>query len=171
MSLYIKLKHRLPDFTVEQVTLDNLLKYENVFYSNIEYYMITDGRPATKQDCIETIKYADAFPSGMCHSVGVSKDGNAVAFLSLFEGYPEEDMFYIGLFLIDKRFQKQSLGTKIINAVIDTAFSSNYAGIKLSVQDDNISAYTFWQKIGFKSVNINKCNGFNNVSMELNRPV
>ncbi len=171
MSLYVKFQHRLPEFTVERVTLDNLIKYENIFYSNEDYYMITDGRPATKQDCIETIKYANDFPLGMCHSVGFSKDNHTIAFLSLFEGYPEKDIFYIGLFLIDKRFQKQSLGTKIINAVVDTAFSSNYASIKLSVQDNNISGYPFWQKIGFKSVDTNKCNGFNNISMELNRLV
>lgn len=171
MSLYTELQQKLPEFTVERVTLDNLIKYENIFYSNEDYYMITDGRFATKQDCIETIKYADDFPSGMGHSVGFSYDNYSIAFLSLFEGYPEKDMFYIGLFLMDKRFQRQSLGTKIINAVIDTAFSANYMGIKLSVQDNNLSGYPFWQKIGFKRMDANQCNGFNNISMKLNRPV
>ena len=36
MSLYLKLKPRLPEFNIELVTLDNLDRYENIFYCNSE---------------------------------------------------------------------------------------------------------------------------------------
>lgn len=167
MHLYEQLKKGLSEFAIEQVTLENLKKYENIFYSNKEYYMITDGHPATEQDCIETIEYVDNFPSGMCHLFGFSKDQQAVAFLSLLEGYPESETLYIGLFLIDKRFQKKSIGTRIVNAVIDEAIHSGYTALKLSVQENNISGYPFWKKMGFEAVNKTQCDGFYNISMEL----
>lgn len=163
------LQYCLPEFIIEQVTLENLIKYENIFYSNKEYYMITDGHPATKQDCVDTIEYAKKYPSGMCYCLGISKEQQTVAFLSLLEGYPESSTLYVGLFLIDKRFQKNSIGTRIMNAVIDDAFSLGYTTIKLSVQDNNVSGYPFWKKLGFKAVKKTKCDGFNNISMELKR--
>ena len=105
----------------------------------------------------------------MCYCLGFSKGQQPVAFLSLLEGYPESSTLYVGLFLIDKRFQKNSIGTKIMNTVFEDAFSEGYTSIKLSVQDNNVSGYPFWKKLGFKAVKRTKCDGFNNISMELKR--
>ncbi len=99
--------------------------------------------------------------------LGFSQNEQAIAFLSLLEGYPKKSTLYIGLFLLDKQFQKNSIGTRIINEVINEAVCSGYKTIKLSVQDNNVSGYPFWQKIGFKSVKRTKCDGFYNISMKL----
>ena len=56
-----------------------------------------------------------------------------------------------------------------INEVIDMAFCSGYSTIKLSVQDNNMSGYPFWQKLGFKSVKRTKCDGFYNILTKLKR--
>lgn len=171
MNLYKNIQSRLSEFIIEPVTLKNLIKYEDIFLSNTEYYMITDGRPATKQDCIETIEYSDNFPPGMGYCIGFSNDKQSVAFLSLLEGYPESESLYIGLFLIDREYQYKSIGTKIMNGVIDAAFYSGYKKIKLSVQDNNNSGYPFWKKLGFKSVKKRRCKGFYNISMELKHDI
>lgn len=65
MSLYLKLKPRLPEFNIELITLDRLNYYENIFYCSQEYFLITDGSLATRQDCIETIEYGKNFPEDM----------------------------------------------------------------------------------------------------------
>ena len=76
------------------VTLDNLNHYENIFYCNQEYYLITNGHPATKQDCIETIEYGNDFQEDMSYRIGFSLNGEAVALLRILEGYPETDTIY-----------------------------------------------------------------------------
>ena len=58
-----------------------------------------------------------------------------------------------------------------MNVVIDEAFSSGYTSIKLSVQDNNVSGYPFWKKLGFKAVKRTKGEGFYNISMELERDI
>ncbi len=171
MSLYDQLKLQLPEFIIEPVTLENVTKYENIFYSNKEYYMITDGHIASQQDVIEVIEYRDDFPADMCFCIGISKDDEPNAFLSFFEGYPQKNTLYIGLFLVDSNFQRISLGSKIIQTLIDTAFRSKYNSIKLSVQDNNHSGYSFWKKLGFKIIGKIKCDGFYNLSMELTRDI
>jgi len=93
--LYISVfKTRLPEYNIELVTLDNLNHYENIFYCNQEYYLITNGHPATKQDCIETIEYGNDFQEDMSYCIGFSLNGEAVALLCILEGYPETDTIY-----------------------------------------------------------------------------
>lgn len=113
MSLYLKLKPRLPEFNIELVTLNRLNYYENIFYCNQEYFLITDGRLVTRQDCIETIEYGKNFPEDMYYSIGFSLNGEVIALLSIFEGYPEADTLYIGLFLMKEKFKQKLIGTKL----------------------------------------------------------
>lgn len=169
MPLYLNLRSRLPEFEIELVTLNNLNNYENIFYCNQEYYLITSGHPATKRDCIETILYGNDFPKDMCYCIGFSLNGEAVALLSIFEGYPEANTLYIGLFLMNEKFKRKSIGTKIISSLIDESLNAQYGAIKLSVQDNNIGGYSFWRKHGFEVTQRCDCNNFCNLSMELKK--
>lgn len=169
MSLYLKLKPRLPEFNIELVTLNRLNYYEDIFYCNQEYFLITDGRLATRQDCIETIEYGKNFPEDMYYSIGFSLNGEVIALLSIFEGYPEADTLYIGLFLMNEKFKRKLIGTKIISSIIDESFNAKYNTIKLSVQDNNISRCSFWRKLGFKVTQKCDCDNFCNLSMELKK--
>ena len=169
MTLLPRLKLHLPEYDIEPVTLQNLSKYEPIFYCNTEYYLTTDSRPAEKQDCIDTVEYGNDFPDGMCYCIGFSQEGEAVAFLALLEGYPEADTLYIGLFLMNEAFKRRAIGTKLITALIDEAFSLQFNFVKLSVQDNNISGSAFWRKLGFDVVSTCDCGGFRNLLMELKR--
>ena len=53
MHLCKNLQRRLSDYNIELLSLENLDKYSEVFYCNNDYYLITDGRPASKDDCID----------------------------------------------------------------------------------------------------------------------
>lgn len=101
--------------------------------------------------------------------IGFSLNGEAIALLSIFEGYPEADTLYIGLFLMNEKFKRKLIGTKIINSIIDESFNAKYNTIKLSVQDNNISRCSFWRKLGFKVTQKCDCDNFCNLSMELKK--
>lgn len=141
-------------------TLDSLNYYENVFYCNKEYFLIKDGRFAAKQDCIETIEYGKNSPEDMCYCIGFSLNGEAVALLSIFEGYPEANTLYIGLFLMNEKFKRKLIGTKIISSLIDESLNAQYNTIKLSVKDNNISGCSFWHKLGFEIIQKYDCDNF-----------
>lgn len=101
--------------------------------------------------------------------IGFSLNGEVIALLSIFEGYPEADTLYIGLFLMNEKFKRKLIGTKIINSIIDESFNAKYNTIKLSVQDNNISRCSFWRKLGFKVTQKCDCDNFCNLSMELKK--
>ena len=45
-------KINLQGYSVEPITNENLNQYEDIFYCNTEYYMVTEGRAATKKDTL-----------------------------------------------------------------------------------------------------------------------
>ncbi|MBR2043485.1 MAG: GNAT family N-acetyltransferase [Clostridia bacterium] len=167
MNLYKNMQLRLPEFIIERITTDNFEKYEEIFYCNKEYYLLTDGQAATKETIIETIEYCpNSFQKENVCNIGVLYNEKPVCSIFALYGYPDKQTFYIGLFLMNEEFKKQRIGTKVIKALFE---SCSYAGIEkfcLSVQDNNISGCRFWEKLGFEVVNRNICEGFINLSMQ-----
>ena len=161
--MYLKLQERLSEFTVEPVTMENLSFYEGVFYSNEEYYLLTDGSPATRETCEDTI---DNFPPYQVYSVGVSRQEESVAFLSILDGYPDVETLYIGLLLVDEKYKRKSVGTLITKAILAIASELGFKNLKLSVQDNNLSGLNFWRKMGFYEKDRCACDGFDNLSMQ-----
>lgn len=169
MPLYENIKIHLPDYDIELLSLENWNKYAEVFYSNNDYYWKTDGRPASKDDCIDTIKYCpNGFPKEKCYCIGFSLNDEAAAILSILEDYPNHGTLYIGLFLMNEKFKRKGIASNIINTLLDEAFHTEYKSVKLSVQDNNISGFSFWKKLGFYVTEKTLCNGFCNLSMEYN---
>lgn len=161
--MYKKLQALLPDFIIEPVTIDNLSTYEPIFYSNDEYYYLTDGHRATRELCEDTL--CD-YPPYKGYSIGVSQNGQAMAFLSVLEGYPDADTLYIGLLLVDEKFKRKSIGTTIMKALCTIAADIDVKNLKLSVQENNISGLNFWIKMGFYEIDRCTCDGFDNLSMK-----
>lgn len=161
--MYQMLQSLLPEFTIELVTIDNLSDYESVFYNNKEYYCLTDGHPATREICEDTIC---GFSSYNIHSIGISRNGQAISFLSILDGYPDADTLYIGLLLVDERYKRQSVGTSIIEALFTIAANLKFKNLQLSVQENNISGLHFWKKMGFYEIDRCTCDGFDNLSMK-----
>lgn len=154
----------LDGYTVEKITLENLPKYEDVFYCNEKYYMITDGRPATKETCIETVEYClDGYAQD---NIGFLFNGDPVACLFVLEGYPEKEILWLGLFLVHNKYKRQSIGTKCIKALIDAVEGTDITKICLSVQDNNIGGLSFWNKNGFAIIDETDCGEYKNLTME-----
>ena len=161
--MYKKLQALLPNFIIEPVTIDNLSTYEPIFYSNDEYYYLTDGHRATRELCEDTL--CD-YPPYKVYSVGVSQNGQAISFLSILEGYPDADTLYIGLLIVDGKFKRKSIGSTIMTVLFTIAADMNFKTLKLSVQENNISGLNFWKKMGFYEIDRCTCDGFDNLSME-----
>ena len=161
--MYKKLQALLPNFIIEPVTIDNLSTYEPIFYSNDEYYYLTDGHRATRELCEDTL--CD-YPPYKVYSVGVSQNGQAISFLSILEGYPDADTLYIGLLLVDGKFKRKSIGSTIMTVLFTIAADMNFKTLKLSVQENNISGLNFWKKMGFYEIDRCTCDGFDNLSMK-----
>lgn len=148
------IQHLIPEYSIEQITTKNYMKFLEVFYTNEEYYNLTEGRNATESDCIETIDYCPMdFNRKNVFCIGFSVRNVAVGVVSYLEGYPEKNILWIGLLLINETFKRKGIGSEIINAMILAAKITSFDTIRLSVQGNNISGVKFWGNQGFVVIN------------------
>lgn len=144
-----KLQLLLPQYTILRITKSNYNRYLDVFYSNAEYYNLTDGRPAIESDCLDTINYCPKnFDTNKVYLVGFSQNDIAISVLSCLEDYPKTAILYIGLLLVDKTSQSKGVGSELVQAIIE-ASKGSFDLIQLSVQGNNKAALSFWEKMGF----------------------
>ncbi|HFI0077851.1 TPA: GNAT family N-acetyltransferase [Streptococcus suis] len=71
-----------------------------------------------------------------------------VAILDLIDGYPTEDIAYIGLFMVDSRLAGQGLGSKIIAELL-SQLATHFKKVRLGYVESNPQASHFWSKVGF----------------------
>ena len=81
--------------------------------------------------------------------VGFYRDGALAAVMDLIDGYPEPDMGFIGLFMMDAALQGRQLGTGIIQDVCGCLKQLGKRAVRLAMAEDNPQANHFWKKNGF----------------------
>lgn len=72
-----------------------------------------------------------------------------IGVIDLLYHYPLLNGVYIGLFLIKKEYQRQGLGNKVIDFLVNTFMKLGFLKIRLAVMKVNTQALAFWEKNGF----------------------
>ncbi len=99
--------------------------------------------------------------------VGFFEKNELVALLDLIANFPENDMAFIGLFMVDKSHQGKGVGTKIISELCLFLKGLEFGYIKLAFAKGNDEAELFWKKNKFHKTNCENDNGdYVAVSME-----
>ncbi len=80
---------------------------------------------------------------------GYFDNDKLIAIMDLIDGYPTSDCAYIGLFMLDIKYQGQHIGTSIINELIDYLKNQHFNEIQLGYVKTNPQAKHFWSKLGF----------------------
>lgn len=56
--------------------------------------------------------------------------------------------------VVDKDYRKMGIGKNLVNEMINTCKENNVSKIYLEVREDNISAISFYEKLGFEFENL-----------------
>ena len=160
-------KFDLDGYFSEEITFENASRYDDVFLSNVEYFLVTDGREPTKNDCIDTVNFRiDGMGEDAFFNIGFSVDGKAIGCLFLIEGYPESDVLWIGLFIVHADHKRCGFGKKCFESLLEAYKGTEIKRIRLSVQDNNLSGFGFWKQVGFSIIDETDCGNFTNLTME-----
>jgi len=160
-------KFDLDGYFSEEITAENASRYDDVFLSNTEYFLVTDGRAPTKEDCIETVEYRiDGVNEEAFHNIGFCCGEIPMACLFLIEGYPESDVLWIGLFIVHADHKRCGFGKKCFESLLEAYKGTEIKRIRLSVQDNNLSGFGFWKQVGFSIIDETDCGNFTNLTME-----
>ncbi|MBO4108132.1 GNAT family N-acetyltransferase [Streptococcus suis] len=80
--------------------------------------------------------------------LGYWEHNRLMAILDLIDGYPTEEVAYIGLFMVDKAVQGTGLGSAIIEEVL-AGLPAHLSRVRLGYVSSNPQAKAFWIKCGF----------------------
>ena len=83
------------------------------------------------------------------HFVGFYQNNKLVAILDLIDGYPNKNMAFIGLFMVDINLQGLGVGKNIIKQLLRFLKNKKYISCDLGVIETNVEATEFWNKLGF----------------------
>lgn len=107
----------------------------------------------TRESIIEDMQ---ALPPGKCCEdkfyIGFYDDGHLVAVMDLIRNFPEKGIAFIGLFMVDSKYQGKGIGSAIIQECISSLTGWGYQAVRLGVDIGNPQSMAFWSKNGFVAI-------------------
>jgi GNAT superfamily N-acetyltransferase len=83
---------------------------------------------------------------------GIFLDNALVGVLDAVQGYPQEDVWWIGLLLLDPAQRGQGAGEQALNILTTFAGEQSAQALMLGVVEENVRGFQFWQRMGFEMV-------------------
>lgn len=80
----------------------------------------------------------------------IELNNGRIGLADLVFGYPEKEIAFIGLLLLDQKFHGQGLGRRSYQLIEEFTKSRGAKFIQLGVNDTNEVGMRFWPKLGFK---------------------
>lgn len=145
----MNIKNISSKYDVYYLNNNNLDEILNILKDNPQFYKYTDSEP-TKEEAINDMKIT---PPGIDISrkyyIGFYKSNELIAIMDLIDGYPSEDVAYIGFFMINNKYQGQGIGSSIIYDLERYLKEIGKKSIQLAIDKGNPQSTNFWQKNGF----------------------
>jgi GNAT superfamily N-acetyltransferase len=155
--LLADLEASLNDYSIIKVSEDILGDVFEVIRRNEYFISKTQAHDVTIEECRDDIC---ALPPDTDASqkfyVALYKGKECAALLDYVEGYPALGIVFIGLFILDPKFQRSGNGAHIINAFIKCAKSSGFNEIRLGCYEANETGLKFWNRMGFKQQSVSE---------------
>ena len=103
--------------------------------------MLTED--SVRDDMVELPKNTDLSQK---YYIGFYDDEKLIAVMDFVDGYPQEDIVFIGFFITKKAIQKQGNGMKIITEVCEYLAELEFHSVRLAWVKGNPQAERFWIK-------------------------
>ena len=138
------------DYETRPITKANCEQAMDVYDSNHDFFILTEGKPATVSGCLANI---DAVPPGFdpqykCY-IGLWEQERCIAILDFLVGYPNPECLYIGLLLVHGSLHGKGTGRKIVTSLLDAAQKQGLNTAKVAVCTANSKAIAFWSSLSF----------------------
>lgn len=121
--------------------------------SNEEFLQLTGGYPLTEEAFLKNIT---ELPPGVTleskHFFVAYRCGKPVALIDAVEGYPHDEILFLGLLVVDKACQRQQVGSLALAKLARAAAQSDFTAIRLGCWSQNKKGMKFWQSQGFREV-------------------
>ena len=116
---------------------------------NTQFYFYCEAEPTLSQVLSDLHITPPDTPLSSKYYVGFYQRDDLVAVMDLIDGYPDEDVAFIGFFMMQKALQGRGIGTAIIGGVSAYLKAVGKRTIRLAIDKENPQSAHFWNKNGF----------------------
>lgn len=125
---------------------------ETIYQLSIGNRIFYEHHPpfVTRESILEDM---NALPPGKGYEdklyIGFFSENKLLAVMDLIQGFPRENVAFIGLFMMDRQYQGKGIGSQIIQECIQCLRESGFRTVQLGVDKGNPQSFAFWKKNGF----------------------
>lgn len=151
------LKEKLTEYRIVPIHESNIEDAFKLMQSNTYFYSRTQLHELTLDECRDDIT---ALPPNTSLKqkfyLGIYFGVCLIAILDYVEGYPCNNIVYLGFFMMRMDKHGKGLGKHLINTLIESAKINDFVEIKLACFEVNEIGYLFWSRLGFSTEKISK---------------
>lgn len=145
-----ELKNVLTEYIIKPITEENIEDVFHLMRSNTYFYSKTQNHELTIEECMKDI---DALPPRVAKSkktfVALYDKDKCLAVIDFIEGFPKDDIGYLGLLMLDESIHRKGIGKKILTNIFKVARDKQFQIIELACYETNKNGFDFWTKMGF----------------------
>ncbi len=138
----------------------------SVAQKNMQFYKYTEAKPIRKQILHDMETAPPRKDLSDKYYFGFFDGDVLVAIMDLVEGYPTDDITYIGFFMMNPEYQGKGIGSFIVSEVLIYLKLIGVKKIHLAIDDGNPQSKHFWQKNGFKIIGDVEIHGYTKLIAE-----
>ena len=119
-----------------------------------DYAEIVEGQgvsPTAAEELFESLPPGGSYSNKMVAGI-IHPERKLVGVLEGMRSYPEQDIWWIGLLLLDPTVRHRWLGRRVAESFIEYAGGSGAKAVMLGVVEDNLDALHFWSQNRFALV-------------------
>lgn len=121
--------------------------------SNTYYFEKTQNHPVTMEECKnDLINRPEGCPKEKLFFWQVYENEKCIALVSYLEGFPEADIVYLGLLMVDEATHGKGVGRKINQAFMRATLACGYEKVRLCCYLANEHGYWFWRRNRYVAV-------------------
>ena len=136
-------------FTVKKLDLSHAEEVLALCKENPQYYLYTDAKPTIEEVINDMTITPPDIDASKKYFVGLYRDSELIAVMDLIDGYPNEDIAYIGFFMMSKSHRGKGVGSAVIDETAAYLKSVGKKSVRLAIDKGNPQSTHFWKKNGF----------------------
>lgn len=119
---------------------------------NQQYYQYCGKQPSRSLILNDLHVTPPGVEASAKYYVGFYDGAALVAVLDLIDGYPKEDIAYLGFFMVAQQLQGRQIGSEIIQTLCRYLKKAGMTAVRLGIDKGNPQSTHFWKKNGFAVV-------------------
>ncbi|MBQ6559231.1 MAG: GNAT family N-acetyltransferase [Erysipelotrichaceae bacterium] len=152
-----RLSHSYDVRRLDENDTDDILE---ICQGNSQFYLYCEAKPDREQ--VQNDMHIT--PPGKDLSskfyIGFFQKNELIAVMDMIDGYPQDDIVYIGFFMMKKEYQGKEIGSSIISETANYLKELGYQTIRLGIDKENPQSNHFWKKNGFEVIQETDRNGW-----------